>query len=249
MKNCLVKDLKGGMDKVLPIFGYATIAELEGNNVEVLQPEQVSFYNDAGVIKLSGDGYIIKDSINSGKEVYWVNYVSTGYGIHINSGKVFVQCTYNDLRVAMSLRGSFDTSCIVKNVDLSSAMLACNADDKTINTIEFVSLNMDGNIEKISGFPFRYLEIRSVNPSSIVGNIDNITRLNNGSTISKIRLENHPLIEGSLETFFDNVCSTAADGSFNLSITNCPNITYNGIGITGSLNKTITISNGSWSAN
>ena len=245
MENCSVKELKGSMDKVLPVFGYATIAELEGTNVEVLQPDKVSFYNDNGVIKLSGDGYIIKNSINSGKEVYWGNYTSTGYGIHINNGKVFVQCTYNDLRVAMSLKGSFNASCIVKNVDLSSAMLACNANSKTVNTIEFVSLNMDGNIEKISSYPFKYLEIRSVNPSFVEGSIENLSR-GGTSAIYKIFLENHPLITGRLETFLDHVCANASNGSFPLTIKNCPNITYNGQGITN-LSATVTVSNGNWS--
>ena len=245
MENCLVKELKGSMDKVLPVFGYATIAELEGINVQLDQPSKISLYNTDGIIKISGDGYIIKNGQDVGKNTQWDNGVSSGYGIHVNSGKVYVQCTYNDLRVYLSIRGEKNSSCIVKYVDLSAAMLACNADDKTVNTIEFISIDIAGNIEGISGYPFRYLEIDSVNPSSIEGNIENITR--GGTTvISKIRLENHPLITGRLETFLDHICANAANGSFPLNIINCPNITYNGQGITR-LSVTVTVNNGSWS--
>lgn len=244
MENCLVKELKGSINKVLPIFGYATLAEIEGTNVQLNATSQIDLYNSGGgVVKLSGNGYIIKDGESIGKEVYWEHGVIGG--IHVDSGKVYIQCTYNNLRTYLSIKGARNSTCIVKYVDLSAAMLACNADNKTINTIEFISMDITGNIEDISGYPFRYLEIDSVNPSTIEGNIENITR--GGTTvISKIRLENHPLITGRLEIFLDHVCANAGNGSFPLNISKCPNITYNGQGITN-LSVTVTVNNGSWS--
>lgn len=237
--DCLVTKLKATVDNefLLPI-GYSTIAEFK-DPVELQQTETVQFYTNNEKLKLLGNGYFIIGGSNVGKETYWNSGSQTTNGVHIG-GKAIIIGKYDDMRVYMKVTGA-------ERIDIDEALLAANPSN--ISSITFEANNIGGSIENTRLGRFAYLTVKANSSSTLTGNIENINRIST-SELRQFRLYNHPYVTGRVENFLNNIKQNAADNTgsnkFNVYITNCPNITYNGQNIVGILTGNLAKVNGEW---
>lgn len=233
--DCFITKLKADLDnELLPDVGYAVMAEFEGENVSITQYAECQLYCDNYPLKLVGDGYFFDDNnVNKGKSFMW-NSSSKAYGIHVNSGKVILESKYGDQRVYCSLFKASATN----HIDIDSCLKATNGSN--ISTIRFAAKYLTGNIENPKIWKLgNYITLFSTNPSNVTGNIENIVRTSSAG-FGNLKIKNHPLITGRLEKLFEAIATTVASSSNrSVVIEACPNVTWNGQNIVGTLSGTV----------